>query len=58
MFLLKGKPVPDHTTIARYRSLHFAPSKPMGAIDPLSRKSTPYPPKKKGLNRRFEPFYL
>lgn len=25
MFLLEGKPAPDHTTIARFRSLHFAP---------------------------------
>ncbi len=25
MYLLEGKPVPDHATIARFRSLHFAP---------------------------------
>ena len=25
MYLLEGKPVPDHSTIARFRSLHFAP---------------------------------
>ena len=25
MYLLEGKPAPDHTTIARFRSLHFAP---------------------------------
>lgn len=25
MYLLDGKPVPDHTTIARFRTLHFAP---------------------------------
>ena len=25
MYLLEGKPVPDHTTIARFRTLHFAP---------------------------------
>lgn len=25
MFLLDGKPAPDHTTIARFRTLHFAP---------------------------------
>ena len=24
MFLLEGAPVPDHATIARFRSLHFA----------------------------------
>ena len=25
MFLLEGKPAPDHATIARFRTLHFAP---------------------------------
>ena len=25
MYLLEGKPAPDHTTIARFRSIHFAP---------------------------------
>ena len=25
MYLLEGKPAPDHATIARFRSLHFAP---------------------------------
>ena len=25
MYLLEGKPVPDHATIARFRSLHFSP---------------------------------
>lgn len=25
MFLLEGKPVPDHATFARFRSIHFAP---------------------------------
>lgn len=25
MYLLEGKPVPDHTTFARFRSIHFAP---------------------------------
>lgn len=25
MYLLEGKPVPDHATIARFRSIHFAP---------------------------------
>ena len=25
MFLLEGVPVPDHTTFARFRSIHFAP---------------------------------
>ena len=25
MYLLEGKPVPDHATIVRFRSLHFAP---------------------------------
>lgn len=25
MFLLNGKKVPDHTTIARFKTLHFAP---------------------------------
>ena len=25
MHLLEGKPAPDHATIARFRSLHFAP---------------------------------
>ena len=25
MYLLEGKPAPDHTTIARFRTLHFAP---------------------------------
>ena len=26
MFLLEGVPVPDHTTFARFRSIHFAPN--------------------------------
>ena len=25
MYLLEGKPVPDHATFARFRSIHFAP---------------------------------
>ena len=25
MYLLEGKPVPDHATLARFRSIHFAP---------------------------------
>lgn len=25
MYLLEGKPAPDHTTIARFRTLHFEP---------------------------------
>ena len=25
MYLLEGSPVPDYTTIARFRSIHFAP---------------------------------
>lgn len=25
MYLLEGSPVPDHSTFARFRSLHFAP---------------------------------